>query len=201
MRVRRPRTAPASLLLAAAVVGGSLTGCGDDASSGEASDPGSSTSPTGAPSVPFEIRVVDATDEEDLSSVDPALVEALEGLDCFGTVPPGAQPPAEPSVVCDRDGTKYVLAPAGVAGGVESAEVVEQSAQWGVVIQLDESAADALESLTGEVAGSETRLALVVDGQVLTAPQVAGVLTGGSLQVSGDFTQREADGIAARLSP
>ncbi len=115
-------------------------------------------------------------------------------------------------VSCDSDGTKYVLGPSVVEGpqitGV-SAGLEASSTQWVVNVTLNGAAQKTFGTLTtnqfdnyypGYEAGNEDDMALdetavVLDGNVVSAPLIEGALTSGSFTINGGtsgFTQAEA---------
>lgn len=115
--------------------------------------------------------------------------------------PPGNPPPEEEAALCDPDGAGYRLG-AAVAGqdGVEAADLSRTSAAWRIEVTLDAEATEAVAVLAEQAASSDTRIALVVDGLVLSAPTV-GRTIGGTLQLVGDWTGAQAEDYAARLAP
>jgi preprotein translocase subunit SecD len=68
----------------------------------------------------------------------------------------------------------------------------------GVNIRFDAEGADAFARLTAENVGE--RIAIVIDGEVLTAPIVREPISGGRVQISGNFTGEEANGLAVALA-
>lgn len=70
---------------------------------------------------------------------------------------------------------------------------------WGVGFTLDSSSADTLADITDELKDSYGRIAVVVDGVAVTAPQISSKLEGGQVTVSGSFTQDEAYGLASEF--
>jgi hypothetical protein len=79
---------------------------------------------------------------------------------------------------------------------VESADTAVQDGKW--VLRLRFSSADtvALRALTTQ----SQRIALVLDGTVLTAPTVKKPITGGEVQIAGDFTKKDVDAMFAELT-
>ncbi|WP_344653042.1 SecDF P1 head subdomain-containing protein [Cryptosporangium japonicum] len=79
---------------------------------------------------------------------------------------------------------------------VESATTAVQDGKW--VLRLRFSSADtvALRALTTQ----NERIALVLDGTVLTAPAVKEPITGGELPIAGDFTKKDVDAMFAELT-
>ncbi|ATL25266.1 protein translocase subunit SecD [Streptomyces formicae] len=112
----------------------------------------------------------------------------------------------------DRPGSHLVLGPTVLTGeGVKDAEaVLDQQAMAGWLVSLDfrKAAGESWARVTGEAAcapqgAPERRVAIVLDGKVISAPGVnEGVvcgtgITGGSTQITGGFDQDEARDLAA----
>ncbi|WP_163506257.1 SecDF P1 head subdomain-containing protein [Fodinicola acaciae] len=93
--------------------------------------------------------------------------------------------------------TNYTLGPAGLTGErVTQASLASgPSGGWLVNVTFDSAGSKQLASLTGQLRGKQ--LAIVAAGAVISAPLVQDAITGGQLQVTGQFTQTEARGIAA----
>jgi hypothetical protein len=123
-------------------------------------------------------------------------------------------------VSCDAGGTKYVLGPAVVLSSqVTSATAVPQAHnQWGVDVTLDQAATQALAMMTknqyASYAAAATTdpndaaldsIALVLNGDVHSAPLTEAPLTRGQIELEGPqptgFTsQAEAAAFAARIA-
>jgi preprotein translocase subunit SecD len=86
-----------------------------------------------------------------------------------------------------------LLPPAPVA----DAEATVSAGGWVVVVALTEAARAAFAEATAAHIGE--RLAITVDNVVLMAPKVQEAVTGGELQINGDFTAEEAQRLAATL--
>ncbi len=116
------------------------------------------------------------------------------------------------TVSCDPNGTKYVLGPAVFEGtqltGVTPA-LQQNSSQWVVNITLNSAATKAFGTLTTDQynkyfptaatdqnAAALDSTAIVLDGNVQSAPETQGALTSGQFEISGPqpqgFTQQEA---------
>lgn len=103
--------------------------------------------------------------------------------------------------LCDLDGLALDVGPAAVVGGVVRAEAVElRAGSWGLEVELDDEARQALEALTAAASSSDSRIAVVVDGQVVAAPTVAGVVGVGTLQLVGDWSREVAEDLAERAA-
>jgi preprotein translocase subunit SecD len=164
-----------------------LVACGDE-------EPRTEPDASGAA---VELRVVLATSEA--PPPDSLVKQQLDALDC--EAPPAGAAPEEPLAACDDDGVEYVLEPAAVVGGVESAtaSIPEGQVAWVVSVDLDAPSTRAFAALSRELAGTPGRFAVVVDGRVLTAPTVDTPVTDGRLQLSGDYTEESATALADRL--
>jgi preprotein translocase subunit SecD len=111
-------------------------------------------------------------------------------------------------VSCDSSGNKYALDVAKVPGTQISSAVAElatNSTSWEVLLTLKSAGAAAYSALTSEQAtkylpNASTNeddywldtIAVVLDGNVMTAPEVQGAIPGGNAQITGDFTQATA---------
>ena len=66
-------------------------------------------------------------------------------------------------------------------------------------MRLDDAGAAAVARISRRVAGTQTPLAVVVDDVVLTAPLVQEPITGGLVQIAGDFDEPYARRLADSL--
>ena len=117
-------------------------------------------------------------------------------------------------VSCDSQGNKYALDVAKVPGTqilTASANLSTTSNEWEVLLTLKGAGAAAYATLTsdmsskyysaggGNPASSDywlDTIAVVLDGNVVTAPEVLGAIPGGSSQITGNFTQAQATQLA-----
>lgn len=130
--------------------------------------------------------------------------------------------PDQPLVACelfeDTQGDepiafKYLLSRS-VIEGTElddaSAGVPQNDVQWVVNIELgndrDEArppgspgATSDFEKISRELVGTDRLFAIVLDGNVLSAPTMQAVITNGRSQISGDFTEASATNLATSL--
>jgi preprotein translocase subunit SecD len=113
-------------------------------------------------------------------------------------------------VSCDSSGNKYALDVAKVQGqqiATATAELSTTSNVWEVILNLKSGGASAYSTLTTDqynkyyTAGGgneETSdywldtIAVVLDGNVVVAPEVTSPIPGGTAQITGDFTQAQA---------
>lgn len=167
----------AALLVGSLVATAALTACGDDE--------------TSAPSQGLQVRPV-------LGAADGLACDALGDRAVADLERPGNAPAEEDVEACALDGVGYRLGEAAVDGGVVSVELRAATDSYLVEIALDDDAAQAMSDLTSDAASSDSQVALVADGVVISAPMIAGVV-GGSLQVSGPWNGSQAEEIAALL--
>ncbi|MFD4879755.1 protein translocase subunit SecD [Streptomyces sp. NPDC058420] len=102
---------------------------------------------------------------------------------------------------------KYLLGPAAVDGtDVKKAQAVYNTttaAGWQVTMDFTGKGSDKFASITGELAKNTTpqnEFGIVLDGQVVSSPYVSSSITGGNAEISGSFTQTEAQSLANMLS-
>jgi preprotein translocase subunit SecD len=116
----------------------------------------------------------------------------------------GADSPADTTVACSRDGgAKYILAPAEILGQqVSSAEAGYDPAQglaWFVSLTFDGDGTRAFGALTSRVTTLSSPLnqvAIVLDGLVVSAPRINEPIPSGNAQITGSFSQVEAQDLA-----
>lgn len=119
----------------------------------------------------------------------------------------GVDTPNAQIVACDRDGTaKYLLAPATVLGtDVKSAAAtVDQQGIGGWLVQLDFNSGGTRKfaDLTRRVQPLPTptnQVAVVLDGVVQSAPRIIQPILNGQAQITGNFTQQQAQDLASVL--
>ncbi len=116
----------------------------------------------------------------------------------------GADSPSETIVACSRTGaSKYILAPAEVLGqqvSKASAGIDQQgSAGWFVSLSFNGEGTSAFGALTNRVttlASPLNQVAIVLDGLVVSAPSINEAIPSGNAQITGSFTQTEAEDLA-----
>jgi hypothetical protein len=124
--------------------------------------------------------------------------------------------PGRQIVSCDSSGNKYALDVAKVPGtqiGTAVTAPWATSDQWAVLLTLKSAGAAAFTNLTSELAarylpgaraGNQddywlNTIAVVLDGNVITAPEVEGAIPGGMPLITGKFTRAQAEELAADL--
>ena len=116
----------------------------------------------------------------------------------------GTDSPTDTIVGCDRAGqNKYILAPAEVLGrqiSKASAGIDTQGGSaWYVMLTFNGEGTKAFGSLTARVTSLATPLnqvAIVLDGLVVSAPRITEAIPSGNAQITGSFTQLEAQDLA-----
>ncbi|CAM5663591.1 protein translocase subunit SecD [Streptomyces canus] len=166
-----------------------------------------SASSSASPSAP-------ATGGTDASSAQAKLQAQYTALDCSKkeqrtTAGEGAKP-ADTTLGCGEiSGVwyKYLLGPAAVDGTeVKKAQAVfdtQTAAGWQVTMTFNGKGSKKFADITGQLAKNtqpQNEFGIVLDGEVVSSPYVSSSITGGSAQISGSFTQDEAQNLANMLS-
>jgi len=125
--------------------------------------------------------------------------------------------PGTQIVACDSTGNKYVLDKAKILGtmiptGGASATLIPSSVFWQVNLTFNNAGTKAFGQLTTEqfdkywnsttntATSPLDQIAIVLDGNVVEAPQTQGAITGGSAQITGNFTQSQSSNLATVLN-
>ncbi|MFI8905086.1 protein translocase subunit SecD [Streptomyces albidoflavus] len=146
---------------------------------------------------------------------DAALQKKFEALTCTDTEERTAAAegtkPSEPIVACGQNSQgqweKYILGPSAVAGTEiddATAAIDQQGAQgWLVNMEFTNKGKKQFADVTTDISAKpspQNQFAIVLDGDVVSAPYVREPLTGGTAQISGSFTQESAQDLANMLS-
>ncbi|MBC9716533.1 hypothetical protein H9Y04_28775 [Streptomyces sp. TRM66268-LWL] len=117
---------------------------------------------------------------------------------------------AEPLTTCGTDAsgatTQYVLERVALPGTeIARAQAAHDKAMgtWTVNLEFTAQGTAHFADVTAELAQQQppaNQFAIVLDGEVVSAPSVQQALTGGRAQISGSFTERSARELAAQLS-
>jgi preprotein translocase subunit SecD len=134
------------------------------------------------------------TEEVDTSSLASNLVIETEG---------GEQIEVTPNVEQETDqaGPTYRFVPTNITGRyIEGAQVSFDNitSRPIVFLRFNEEGADLFEQLTEKNIGEP--IAVFLDGELITAPTVSQVITGGQAQITGDFTLDEAKDLVERFN-
>ncbi|MFG3421522.1 protein translocase subunit SecD [Micromonospora sp. NPDC047730] len=128
--------------------------------------------------------------------------------------PASISAPDQQVVACEDGAAKYLLDQAKVLGtDVDDANaVLDQTSQWVVSLDFSGPGQDKWTNLTREAFNNEgqacdatalgqdgkCRVAVVLDNEIVSSPEIQGVLTGNS-QITGNFTQKDASTLAGQL--
>ncbi|MBC7463992.1 MAG: protein translocase subunit SecD [Actinobacteria bacterium] len=153
------------------------------------------TGTTGAASATPPAGVSAATNLE-YSKLDCTLPKNRQGT--------GADSPTGIIVSCDRSGaSKFILAPAEVLGRqvTKASAAINQTsgAGWFVTLSFNSEGTKAFGALTSRVtslAPPLNQVAIVLDGLVVSAPSINEAINSGSAEITGSFTQVEAEDLA-----
>lgn len=145
-------------------------------------------------------------------------------LDCSASGTHTEGPDDKPYAACDVDGmVKYLLGPVDVSGanlsaasaGMETNSQNQTTGNWVVSLQFDSEGtvafAESSKRLVGFQAGDtegtaffgnpdRNHFAIVLDGQVITAPSMNSPIPNGMAQISGNFTPQSATLLANQLN-
>ncbi|WP_256841669.1 protein translocase subunit SecD [Ornithinimicrobium cryptoxanthini] len=156
------------------------------------------------------------TNASDLAWVTPELQDQFIDYDCSDADNQRAAattPMAEPMVACNVDGTeKYILGPSELSGaeltdassGLQVGAGGQPTGRVEVRLQFNDEGTTAFREITTRLFGfgqntTQNRFAIVLDGQVISAPGVNTPINDGVATISGGFTNDSAKELANQL--
>lgn len=166
--------------------------------------------PTPDPSLPATPTAT-PTDGSDLSWITPRLQAELLSYDCAtARKDPAGAPADQPLIACDPSGqVKYLLGPVELDGNsiTDATNGREQdSGQWTVNLSFDDKGTKAfgdvskrLYAYKGQGLSPRDQFAFVLDGSVISAPAMNGIILNGKPSISGSFTQESSKSLADQL--
>jgi preprotein translocase subunit SecD len=179
---------------------------------------GSSTTPTPTPgatetAAPRSTPTVSPTNGSDLNWVTPALQDEYDNFDCSNIDTTNVAPSDEPLVTCDVTGQiKYILGPVEVDGAdikdASNGQVMTSqggsTGQWAVNLVFNDKGTKDFAEVSTRLFGLKAQapldqFAFVLDGKVLSAPSMNGVITDGKPQITGNFDQASSKALADQL--
>lgn len=185
------------------------------------SDATPSPTPTdGEPETPPSTPAVPPKNASDPAWVTPELQKEFDNFDCASIAESKANiaPADKPLITCEINGTatdsttdyKYILGPVEVAGeriknATNSQVTTSQGAStndWAVNIVFDSKGSEQFATVTKRLAamqGAQNQFAIVLDGEVISAPRTLAVITDGKPQITGQFTQESSKTLADQL--
>ncbi|MDT0181340.1 protein translocase subunit SecD [Microbacterium sp. ARD31] len=159
-------------------------------------DPSLAATPTAEP-----------TNGSDPSWITDRLYAEFLAYDCADTAnDPASAPTDQPLITCDIDGTvKYILGPVELDGSsIDDATfgLQQTNGLWAVNLVFDGEGTETFGQISQRLYGAESPLnqfAFVLDGSVLSAPSMNGVILDGRPSITGSFTQETAKVLADQL--
>ena len=172
------------------------------------------TDPTPAEQLPTPSA--EPTDGSDTNWISPELQTQFETTDCLNpeTLANAEQAPADQPMVACEPGTagKYILGPVEVPGaeistasfGMAQGSNGVSTGQWAVNIEFNGEGTDTFRGVTERLfafpqGDPRNQFAIVLDGQIISAPTVNAVITDGKPQITGNFTQESAKALSEQL--
>ena len=163
-----------------------------------------------------EIPEPEATPENgsDPNWITPEIYDEFQSTDC--TAPEAGQVrddlPADQAIVaCDfSTQTKYILGPLEISGdeidsaehGMASTRTGVSSNQWVVNISFEDEGGEKFREVTQRLTGMsspQNQFAILLDGQIVSAPASQAVILDGQAQISGNFTEETSAQLAEQL--
>ena len=203
-------------------VTGDLTAASGSASATAKDTAKATTTPTAAATTPATSSTSAANKSvtyETSGTVPTDLTSAFAALDCTNSkaraaaqTVAGADANVGKNVVSCQEMspgvyTKYALGPVAVNGtDVSSASAqIGSSGAWQINLNFNSKGAKEFAAVTTKLYAQTAdtpgnMFAIVLDGAVISAPGVEGAITGGTAQITGTFTQQQANDLANQLS-
>jgi len=119
-----------------------------------------------------------------------------------GDTTPIADDPNQPLITCGKDNAKFLLSKAVIEGTSlksASAGIPQQQAVWAVNLTLKGHARSVFADVSRTLINNNGQFAIVLDGKVISYAGFTGVITDGSAQITGGFTQKTATSLANSL--
>ncbi|WP_336923175.1 protein translocase subunit SecD [Aquipuribacter sp. SD81] len=162
------------------------------------------------------LPATEPTDASDPAYLTPEVLADFQALTCLdpatGSVTRVEQgAPDEPLVACSQDGfEKYVLGPVEVRGenvsdaqwGFQTGQTGQSTGQIAVNLEFDGQGTREFAEVSRrlfDLTGDRNRFGIVLDGLVISAPTMNGIISNGRAEISGNFTQDTAEVLANQL--
>ena len=140
------------------------------------------------------------------TQITPEIQKQFSELDCTKSAEDrqGKIEPADQLLVtCDSDGFKYILGPTAVEGthlsGADAGLPQSGVGSWQVNLSFDGTGTKQFAQTTKDLVGKQSpqnQFAIVLDGQVVSAPVVQSEIPTGRAEITGNFSQTEAKDLA-----
>ncbi|MGP3536690.1 protein translocase subunit SecD [Microbacterium sp. RD1] len=162
--------------------------------------------PTADPALPATPTVA-PTNGSDPAWITPALQAQFQAYDCADPDNDPANAPADqPLITCDASQTvKYILGPVELDGtSIDDATngVEQNSGRWAVNLNFNDEGTEVFGQISQRLYGATPPLdqfAFVLDGSVLSAPSMNGLILDGNPSITGSFTQESSKALADQL--
>lgn len=162
--------------------------------------------PSADPALPATPTVA-PTNGSDQAWITPALQSQFLAYDCANPANDPANAPADqPLITCSSDqSVKYILGPVELDGtSIDDATngLDPQNGQWVVNLDFNDEGTRIFGEISQRLYGATSPLnqfAFVLDGSVLSAPQMNGVILDGNPSISGSFDQESSQTLADQL--
>ena len=172
-----------------------------------------SASPSATPAQPLsDVPTVAPTNASDLNWITPALADQFANFDCNSAEVRnrGQAAPDVPMIACEGQNAKYILGPVEVTGemisdstsGMATTQSGASNGQWVVNIVFNGEGTTKFAEVTTRLhglTGNQNQFAIVLDGQVISAPTTNAAITDGRPQISGSFNQGSAKTLSDQL--
>ncbi|WP_040164373.1 protein translocase subunit SecD [Microbacterium gorillae] len=164
--------------------------------------------PTPNPTDPSLIPTptISPTNGSDINWVSEKLAAEYGAYDCAKPADVSNAPKDEPLVTCDTTGTeKYILGPVEITGSDisdASSGVNQQTNQNVVQLRFNSEGTTTFAKISQRLYSlqdPQNRFAFVLDGSVISAPSMNGIITDGRPEISGSFTAESAKTLADQL--
>ncbi len=142
-------------------------------------------------------------------SPDEAAVKAFQEFTCptDGSAANVVDDPNKPLVTCEYDpstgvSTKYLLSAAAIEGTdlkSASAGIPQNGTNWVVSLDIGGKGEDVFDEISQALVGTQKQFAIVLDGQVISAPTMEARIPNGEAQISGNFNEESATSLATSL--
>jgi preprotein translocase subunit SecD len=173
--------------------------------------PGATSTPTPTATKLSDTPTSKPTNGSDLAYVTPALQAEYDNFNCksVSAINANEAPDDKPLITCDSDNqNKYILGPVELAGtAITDAEAAQTTTStgaatgtWAVNITFNSAGGAKFEKIGDRLialTSPRNQFAVVLDGKIITAPQVEGVTS--SPQITGNFTQASSTQLAQQL--
>ncbi|MDO5617632.1 protein translocase subunit SecD [Kocuria sp.] len=159
------------------------------------------------------------TDSSDTNWITAELMQEFEATDCTQPQSPeerAAQNADRAIVACEpASGVKYILGPVDIQGteisdssyGMAQGQGGTTTGQWAVDLQFNAEGTETFKNLSerlyniGQTSPGDPRnqFAILLDGEVISAPQMNAVIPNGQAQITGQFTEESASFLSEQL--